>query len=124
MLAATERLASSAIRTTCSSGRTLRQVSTAFLAPGINSGAGRPKYISQSYKNRMKIGEAQSPLPLTRKQAGHGQSACERRSNSSWADAEGGNLAPAAGDVGEAGGAQTSQKAADSSAEKIGREID
>src|SRR5271169_1372813 len=50
MLAATERLVSSAMRATCSPGRTLRQVSTAFLAPGINSGSGWPKYICLFYQ--------------------------------------------------------------------------
>src|SRR5258707_4402271 len=45
MLAATARLASSAIRATCSPGRTPRHVSTALRAPGINSGCGEPNFI-------------------------------------------------------------------------------
>src|SRR5437016_10484174 len=46
MLAATARLASSAISATCSPGRTPRHVSTAFRAPGIKSVCGEPKFIS------------------------------------------------------------------------------
>src|SRR5882762_5119630 len=45
MLAATARLASSAIRATCSPGRTPRHVSTAFRAPGINSVCGEANFI-------------------------------------------------------------------------------
>ena len=39
-------------------------------------------------------------------------------------DAEGGDLAAAAGDVGEAGGAEAGEEAGEFSAEEIGREID
>src|SRR6266446_10003543 len=46
MLAATERLASSAINATCSPGRTLRHISTALRAPGIKSACGEPNFIS------------------------------------------------------------------------------
>src|SRR5690348_8467252 len=60
----------------------------------------------------------------SRKQAGQEETLGKQSSNGTRADAEGGDLAAAASDVGEAGGAQTSQKAADSSAEKIGCEID
>src|SRR5713101_3959484 len=45
MLAATARLASSAISATCSPGRTPRHVSTAFRAPGINSSGAFPKFM-------------------------------------------------------------------------------
>jgi hypothetical protein len=43
MLAATARLVSSAMSATFSLGLTARQVSTAFLAPGISSDWGGPK---------------------------------------------------------------------------------
>src|SRR5260370_16893190 len=46
MLAATARLASAALRATSSPGRTSRHVSTAFRAPGINSGCEEPNFIS------------------------------------------------------------------------------
>src|ERR1700688_935290 len=45
MLAATARLATSAISATCSPERTPKHVSTALRAPGIRSACGEPNFI-------------------------------------------------------------------------------
>src|ERR1700726_3140539 len=102
MLAATERLVSSAMRATCSPGRTPRQVSTAFFAPGINSGSGWPKYISQFYKNSRKFEEAFIKLDTFMERGASRIYFLPNGLCGAWADAEGGDLAAAAGDVGEA----------------------
>src|SRR6266436_3246408 len=130
ILAATARLASSAISATCSPGRTPRHVSTAFRAPGIRSVCGEPKFIliillelvGFSISGRLlrllfpnwPIGRANAPCAELSRLAGRQAS----RGNAKRRD-----LSATAGYIGEAGGAEAREKTAEFSAEQVGSEI-
>src|SRR5260370_25141274 len=65
MLAATARLASSAINATCSPGRTSRHVSTALCAPGIKSARGEPNFTSLILLELRGFSSASVPVGLS-----------------------------------------------------------
>src|SRR5229473_6259625 len=122
MLAATARLASSAINATCSPGRTARQVSTALCAPGINSVWRGPNFIVLILLESARFSSAEVLVwfyCLTGRKAGF-QSIGYR---TAWGNSKRWDLAAAAGDIREAGGAEARQKTAQLSAEQIGREV-
>src|SRR5712664_39114 len=122
ILAATARLASSAINATCSPGRTARQVSTALCAPGINSVWRDPKFIVLILLESARFSSAEVLVwfySSTGRKAGF-QSIDYR---AAWGNSKRGDLAAAAGDIRQAGGAETRQKAAQFSAEQIRRKV-
>src|SRR6266446_120480 len=122
MLAATARLASSAINATCSPGRTARQVSTALCAPGINSVWRGPKFIVLILLESARFSSAEVLVWFycsTGRKAGFQSIGCR----AAWGNSKRGHLAAAAGDIREAGGAEARQKAAQFSAEQVRREV-
>src|SRR5437764_584184 len=128
MLAATARLASSAISATCSPARTLRHVFTALRAPGINSGLKAPKSIQTIL---LESREFSSDVVFV----GHffhwpmGRANPSARSHTLVGGvAPGGNpkrghLPAAAGNVGESGRAEPRQKAAQFSPKQVRRKV-
>src|SRR6266850_3732246 len=122
MLAATARLASSAINATCSPGRTARQVSTALCAPGINSVWRGPKFILLILLESARFSSAEVLRGFycsTGRMAGFQSIGCR----AAWGNSKRRDLAAAAGDIRQARGAETRQKTAQFSAEQIGRKI-
>src|SRR5512137_537072 len=118
MLAATSELAWSVKRATRSPGCTARHVSTALRAPGMRSACGEANcmlIILMDSDGFFLIAQKQAP-----RKSQHKLGPVLRSTRS---DAEGGDLAAAAGDVGEAGGAQAREEAAKFAAEEIGSEI-
>src|SRR5689334_1626001 len=99
-LAATLRLISSAISATCSPGCTLRHTSMAFSAPAISSIGGVPKDI-------FIILPESGPTPKTQ---GLRIALPSHLFRAFGLDAEGRDLPAAAGDIGQAAGAQPGQK--------------
>src|SRR6266852_2826758 len=135
ILAATAELGLSAISATCSPGWTARHVSTAFRAPGIRSGCTAPNPIRLFYRMGGLFGSGRSYCNhaiASRKRRAKAQHLHDCAYNGArgplgrrlGAYTKGGDLAAAAGDVGEAGGAEAGEEAAQFSAEEIWSEID
>src|SRR5258705_909389 len=112
-LAATLRLTSSAINATCSPGCTPRHTSMAFSAPAISSIGAFPKDIFIILPDS----------GATPKTGGLRISLSGHLFRPFGFDAEGGDLAAAAGDIGEAAGAQPRQKAGKFPADHVRRQI-
>src|ERR1700730_12562994 len=116
MLAATARLASSAIKATCSRGRTARQVSTALRAPGINSVWRGPKFILLILLESARFSSAEV---LGGFYFSTGRMAGFLVGRVPLGNSKRRDLAAAAGDIRQTGGAEARQKTAQFSAEQV-----